>query len=196
MRRLLLGCAVLAATLGVYFLVGGPWATAIEYEFAGPTRPVLGAGLLGLAVLLLALDTRRAHGDAPSAASVAGGAIGPSGTSATIGSKPSFGSNRSESAHSSDPSKAPMSSKAADGFRGTIVLYTREPCSLCDEARAILATLAAEHGYVVWEEDVDKDAALAARYGERVPVARLGDEELFELKADVARLRAWLSRSA
>jgi len=48
MRRLLLGCAVLAATLGVYFLVGGPWATAIEYEFAGPTRPVLGAGLLGL----------------------------------------------------------------------------------------------------------------------------------------------------
>lgn len=76
----------------------------------------------------------------------------------------------------------------------TVVLYTREHCSLCVEAAAVLGKIAGEHGYAVWEEDVDKDPALAARYGDRVPVGVLGDEELFEFKVDVERLRARLGR--
>ena len=76
----------------------------------------------------------------------------------------------------------------------TVVLYTREGCGLCEEAALVLRKVAAEHGVAVWEEDVDKDPALAARYGDRVPVGVLGGEELFEFKVDVPRLRERLAR--
>lgn len=74
----------------------------------------------------------------------------------------------------------------------TVVLYTREHCGLCEEAAILLRQVAAETGHHVWEEDVDRDPALAAKYGDRVPVGVLGDEELFEFKVDVERLRARL----
>lgn len=77
----------------------------------------------------------------------------------------------------------------------TVVLYTREHCSLCVEAAAVLRAVAAVHGWAVWEEDVDKDPELAAKYGDRVPVGVIGaGEEIFAFKVDVARLRDRLAR--
>lgn len=127
---------MLVATIGVYLLVGAPWAAREGWAFAGRPRPLLGAALLAGAVGLLWLDARRAARERP-----------------------------------------------------TVVLYTRELCTLCDEARAVLAKLADEAGYAVWEEDVDRDPELAARWGDKVPAATLGDEVLFELRVDAATLR-------
>ena len=48
-------------------------------------------------------------------------------------------------------------------------LYQRDDCMLCDEAVALLAAVRAPDFESVW---IDGDAALEARYGERVPVLR------------------------
>jgi thioredoxin reductase (NADPH) len=74
----------------------------------------------------------------------------------------------------------------------TITLYSREACSLCDEARAFLVGKKAEYDYDLWEVDVDKDAAAGAKYSDWVPVATVGGEELFRLQADYPRLEARL----
>lgn len=154
--------SVVLATLGVYFLIGRPWAERIGYEFAGAVRPFAGLLCIGAAVALLWVDARARRGGE-------GGRV---------------------------PRQAPAGSEAAAvaPAPGTIVLYTREHCSLCVEAALVLRKVASETGHAVWEEDVDRDPALAAKYGDRVPVGVLGGEELFEFKVDVERLRAWLSR--
>jgi len=50
-----------------------------------------------------------------------------------------------------------------------LVLYQRDDCKLCDEALAVLAAARAPDFESVFIED---DAALEARYGERIPVLR------------------------
>lgn len=74
----------------------------------------------------------------------------------------------------------------------TVTLYTREGCTLCDAARAFLAGKRSEYDFDVWLVDVDEDAAAGARFGDWVPVATVGDEELFRLAPDYARLDARL----
>ncbi|HVL47528.1 MAG TPA: glutaredoxin family protein [Candidatus Thermoplasmatota archaeon] len=78
----------------------------------------------------------------------------------------------------------------------SVTLYTREDCALCEEAEALLLGFSGRHGFDVWTEDVDADPALAERYGDRVPVAMVGERTLFELEADPARLEADLRRLA
>ena len=51
-------------------------------------------------------------------------------------------------------------------------LYQRDDCPLCDAALAVLAQARMPEFESVW---IDDDAALEARFGERVPVLR--DEE-------------------
>jgi hypothetical protein len=50
-----------------------------------------------------------------------------------------------------------------------LVLYQRDDCRLCDEALAVLAAARVPDFDSVF---IDGDAALEARYGERVPVLR------------------------
>ncbi|HVM45813.1 MAG TPA: glutaredoxin family protein [Candidatus Thermoplasmatota archaeon] len=76
-----------------------------------------------------------------------------------------------------------------------VTLYTREGCSLCEAARAFLVGKKAEYDYDLWEVDVDQDAA-AARHSDWVPVAVVGDEELFRLAPDYVRLEARLRELA
>ncbi|GEM_PF-1344689 len=78
----------------------------------------------------------------------------------------------------------------------TVTLYTREGCSLCEEAQAWLAAKKDEYDFALWLVDVDRDAAANARYSDWVPVATLGEEELFRLQADYPRLEARLRREA
>lgn len=78
----------------------------------------------------------------------------------------------------------------APGF--TIVLYTRDGCSLCEAARDFLVGKKGEYDYDVWEVDVDKDADAGAKYSDWVPVATVKDEELFRLAPDYPRLEARL----
>ncbi|MEA3199207.1 MAG: hypothetical protein QOE90_635 [Thermoplasmata archaeon] len=78
----------------------------------------------------------------------------------------------------------------------TITLYTREGCSLCEEAQAWLAAKKDEYDFALWLVDVDQDAAANARYSDWVPVATLRDEELFRVSPDYPRLEARLRREA
>lgn len=52
-----------------------------------------------------------------------------------------------------------------------LILFQRDDCRLCDAAVALLAGAGAPDFESVW---IDEDAALEARYGERVPVLRDG----------------------
>ena len=55
-----------------------------------------------------------------------------------------------------------------------LTLLTRAYCHLCDDMRVAIAPLAARFGADVIELDVDADAALEERYGERIPLLLLG----------------------
>jgi hypothetical protein len=73
-----------------------------------------------------------------------------------------------------------------------LVLYVREGCHLCDE---FLVDLSLELGPAVSAveiADVDRDAAIAARYGLRVPVLEVAGEVACEGRYDAARVRSAL----
>lgn len=70
----------------------------------------------------------------------------------------------------------------------TITLYGRKGCTLCDAARDFLIGKKSEYDYDLWEIDVDDDAQAGAKYSDHVPVATVGDEELFRLAPDYPRL--------
>jgi hypothetical protein len=70
-----------------------------------------------------------------------------------------------------------------------LLLYQRDDCMLCDEAVALLARVGAPDFESVW---IDGDAALEARYGERVPVLRDDAGRELGWPFDVTALRAFL----
>jgi Glutaredoxin-like domain (DUF836) len=73
-----------------------------------------------------------------------------------------------------------------------LVLYVREGCHLCDQ---FLVDLSLELGPAVSAveiADVDRDAALAARYGLRVPVFEVAGVVACEGRYDAARVRSAL----
>jgi len=70
-----------------------------------------------------------------------------------------------------------------------LTLYTRQRCQLCEEAKAALAPVLMEFGVALREIDVDTDPALAARFGEQVPVLMLDDRKLAKLRIDAAQVR-------
>lgn len=73
-----------------------------------------------------------------------------------------------------------------------VTFYTRDGCTLCEAARDFLVGKKAEYDYDVWEVDVDRDAEAHARYSDWVPVAVVGEEELFRLAPDYPRLESRL----
>ncbi len=75
-----------------------------------------------------------------------------------------------------------------------LTLYGKPGCHLCDDAQEALARLARERDLVVDEVDVTLDPVLHARYGERIPVVALGEEELCEFHVDEAYVRERLDR--
>ncbi len=70
-----------------------------------------------------------------------------------------------------------------------LTLYTRQRCHLCEEAKYALAPVLMEFGVALREIDVDTDPALAARFGEQVPVLMLDDRKLAKLRIDAAQVR-------
>lgn len=74
-----------------------------------------------------------------------------------------------------------------------LTLIGRVGCHLCDEARVVVAAVAAETG-AGWEErDVDSDPEWALEYGDRVPVLLLDGQEHAYWRVDETRLRAALA---
>jgi uncharacterized membrane protein len=72
-----------------------------------------------------------------------------------------------------------------------VILYTRQNCKLCDQAKADLAALQKEIPHELVEVDIDLDADLVAVYGERVPVIQAGPFTL-EAPFDQRKLRMTL----
>jgi glutaredoxin len=74
-----------------------------------------------------------------------------------------------------------------------LTLLGRAGCHLCDDARALVTSVAGELG-VDWDErDVDADPELADEYGDRVPVLLLDGAEHAYWRVDERRLRAALA---
>jgi len=72
-----------------------------------------------------------------------------------------------------------------------LTVYVRRGCHLCTDMTLALYRLQDDLGFTLAEVDVDRDPALAARYGARVPVLVGGAVELCHYFLDKDRLRAW-----
>ncbi len=73
-------------------------------------------------------------------------------------------------------------------MRRTVVLYAREGCCLCDDARALLARVCARRPFELLERDIDHDDELLRAYLERIPVVTIDGVEAFELFVDETEL--------
>jgi glutaredoxin len=69
-----------------------------------------------------------------------------------------------------------------------VVLYGKPGCCLCDEARAVVARVRAEHSFELDEVDVSVDPDLQREYGERIPVLAMDGEDVFEFHVDAGEL--------
>jgi len=74
----------------------------------------------------------------------------------------------------------------------SITFYSRPQCHLCDDAK--LAFAAAFPDVAIEEVDVDSDPRLRARYGADIPVAVIGEQEVFRHRFDIEACRAALTR--
>jgi glutaredoxin len=74
----------------------------------------------------------------------------------------------------------------------TVVLYGREGCCLCDDAREVLVRVRDRRPFALEERDIEQDDDLMRRYLERIPVITIDGVEAFELFVDEAALEARL----
>jgi glutaredoxin len=69
-----------------------------------------------------------------------------------------------------------------------VILYTREGCCLCDEAREALLRVRAQQEFRLEERDIEADETLLRAYLERIPVVTIDGVEAFEFFVDEAEL--------
>ena len=75
-----------------------------------------------------------------------------------------------------------------------LTLYTRTQCPLCHEMRAVIERVARDIPLALALVDVDTDPALAAAYGDEVPVLAINGRRAFAVRVDARTLRARLAR--
>jgi glutaredoxin len=75
-----------------------------------------------------------------------------------------------------------------------ITLYTRDGCTLCEEARIAITPLAREFGTTLREVDIDDDPVLHDRYTNDVPVIFLGSGMVAQHRVNVPQLRRQLEQ--
>ena len=73
-----------------------------------------------------------------------------------------------------------------------VTLYGKPGCHLCDDARAVVAAVCEELGETYAEVDILSSPALAARYGEEIPVTLVDGAQHDFWRVDPDRLRAAL----
>jgi glutaredoxin len=77
----------------------------------------------------------------------------------------------------------------------SVVLYGREGCCLCQQAREILLRLAARHDFELHERDIDEDESLQRAYLERIPVITIDGHEAAELLVDEQELERAIAKT-
>lgn len=86
-----------------------------------------------------------------------------------------------------------MSAEVPPGAAGPLLtVYGRTWCHLCQDMLDALQALQGRHAFSLEYVDVDEDAALERRFGERVPVLAAGGRELCHYHLDEAALLAYL----
>lgn len=74
-----------------------------------------------------------------------------------------------------------------------VTLIGKPGCHLCDDARQVIARVAAELG-VAWDEvSILEDRVLAEQYAEQIPVTLVDGRQHDYWRVDEARLRAALT---
>lgn len=74
-----------------------------------------------------------------------------------------------------------------------VTLYERAGCGLCDEAHRALRRIGLDRALEIERVDIDRDRDLGDRYTLRVPVLRVGDQELDAAGLDDGALARWLA---
>ncbi len=69
-----------------------------------------------------------------------------------------------------------------------VVLFGREGCCLCDDAREVLLRVREQRPFVLRERDIDGDEALLRAYLERIPVVTIDGVEAFEFFVDESEM--------
>jgi glutaredoxin len=77
----------------------------------------------------------------------------------------------------------------------TVVLYGREGCCLCDEARDVLLRVREHHAFELVERDIEADETLLRSYLERIPVVTIDGVEAFQFFVDEDELTRKLNES-
>jgi hypothetical protein len=70
----------------------------------------------------------------------------------------------------------------------SVVLFGREGCCLCDEARTVVLRVRERREFSFEERDIDGDDSLQRAYLERIPVITIDGSEAFEFFVDEAEL--------
>ena len=79
------------------------------------------------------------------------------------------------------------------GWPPRITLIGKPGCHLCDDARAVIARVAADLGVGWTEVSILDDPALLERYAEEIPVTLVDGRRHDYWRVDEARLRAALT---
>lgn len=66
-----------------------------------------------------------------------------------------------------------------------IKLFTKDPCPLCDDVKALLETVAETYPHQLTEIDITQDRELNGRYRFQIPVLQIGE---LQLKAPIGLL--------
>jgi glutaredoxin len=98
-----------------------------------------------------------------------------------VSAEPQTGSRQGRPGHPAAPRPA--------GRSGTVTLYTRPGCHLCEQARLVLERVRQEHDFELIERDIGQDEELHRRYFDRIPVIALDGVELCEHFAEEQLLR-------
>jgi len=77
--------------------------------------------------------------------------------------------------------RRPLGSSAV---RGTVLMYSRPGCGLCDEARDVILAERARTAFDFEEVDISGLDALEIEYGIRIPVVLVDGQELSEVRLD------------
>ena len=74
-----------------------------------------------------------------------------------------------------------------------VVLYTREECSLCKTARAVLLAVKREVDFTYREVDIDSDPELFEEHKHDIPVIEIDGRRAFKHRVDAQELRKKLA---
>jgi hypothetical protein len=70
-----------------------------------------------------------------------------------------------------------------------LMLYSRPGCHLCDEMKAVVATVAATMPISLVEIDISIDAALEREFGLEIPVLLVGGRKAAKYRVSVEELQ-------